>query len=795
MWDITSIPPSATITNASLEFYATYYSGNGKQRLYNISSDTRTQSNASLVTDITSGDYFAYYYFWGTGMKDINTTSAEWTPLAGHDNLQDHVTNNTGWWAIGLWMGPSDSGTGLGNFATTEEAVYPPMCLWVEFEMTAPNINESTISPADSSTDQCLNTTTSVWIQHDYGSAMNLSWYWWNNSDSSWNIFNENTSVTNGTYYANNSVNWTEPCTTYYWYISVEDNFGNTTESSTFEYKTHCINPPTDITCTKINDTAMNVTWTPDSEACGKTNTTIYYQHGAYAPSYGAGTLAGNFSWGTDYVVINNLTSGQCYSFGLWSAWNSSIGTWHLSIPNTKTCCAAGGDYRISFYDEDTLPHIPIDFTTYPWNQSTQKLIIHYWDATEDEVLINSSSLSDCIGTYWQNISASQDVWYFELKVFFDWDETILVGNWTTPSNQSYQYPEYSRKLNTFAVRNYIVGAYAMDTVDFYITDRTTYLQPFSITNDTATTTYTQNTMAGSLVSYEYHLIDTIGSFLGAPSNDAFITLYEKNSSGTQVIIHQEYIDASSAINPYLIFEKDYLVGANCTDCTNITNFGIAPTSVATFSDLIIRKQLDVDALFGTFTSNFSFSSDSTHLYFTYTDTEGDTDNTTIFLYQNYSNASVEETQFSTAQSVTYDLSTQNNITYYIVLVVNKTITTDEGSIYVFQREYYYYAFYNITTIGDATSIEVLITSILGQPPTPGASWVTLISLSLSLIVFLSLLVTSGPSVSFVATGITLAGLSALLTGMITAIAVAGGLLAVLGFIILITNTRQKRLY
>ena len=803
MWNISSIPPQATITNVSLNMYVTASGGAGYFKAVNMSNNTLTSSNLSLYQDTLYGDTFGAFLRY-TGDQVVNTSSADWTPLAGGNNLSYNVENDLGWWAVSLYQNTGVGPSSYRQVATTEHAVYPPMCLWVEFEMTAPYFNESNMTLPDGSTDVCLNNTTCMWFQHDHGVPMNIYWHWWNSSDSSWNIFSSNTSVTNGTYCANNIGNWTEPCTTYYWYVNATDISGNETQSSTFEFTTHCPTPPSSISCTVNNTTSVNISWTPDTEACGSTNTTIYYQHGAYAPAYGAGTFGGNFSTATNYTIIEGLTEGQCYSFGLWSAWNSSLGTWHLSNVNTKTCCAAGGEYRITFYDEDTLPHIPIDFTEYPWNQSTHKLITHYWDATEDEVLINLSNFNDpaynggnCSGIYWMNVSATQDVAYFELRIFYDWNatENIPVGNWTIPANQSYIYPEYSRKLNTYAVRNYSLCGFSMKTVDFYITDRTTYLQSYQIKNDTATTEYTQNTMNGALVSYNYYIYDSTGSFTTAPPQDAFITFYERNISGQKIIIHQEYIDVVDTVNPYLIFEKDYLVGANCTDCTNVSNSGIAPTSMLTQNNLYIISQYDEDALFGDMLVNYSFDVGHTHLYFTYTDPTGNTDNTTLFLYQNFSNTTAETITSSPSQTYTYPFNTLPNISYYIVLVVNRTVVTAQGNEFIFTRTFDYYALPGISPIANATNIELLIVAVIGEPPGDGATWITIITVFISLVIFLGALIASGPTLAFIASGLSLSGIGTLLTGSITPLSTVGILFFVIGFVVLISHTKSRGLY
>ena len=816
MWDISAIPKSATILNASIEFYGTYSAG-PKQTIYNLSSDTRSQSNASLYTDVSSGNDFNSSYFFATGFQTdrINTTSGDWTPLSGGNNLSYNVKNDLGWWGVGFKQLFVIS-AGTQQWATTEHAVYPPMCLWVEFEMTAPQINESTITPVDSSTDQCLNSSTSVWIQHDHGVPMNLSWYWYNSSNISapnngWFIYNINSTVTNGTYYANNTGNWTEPCTTYYWYVSANDSNENTTESVTFEYKTHCIDPPSNLAYSTINNTALNITWTPDDEGCGTTYTHIYYQHGAYPPAYGSGTFLGNFSHTTNYSVVNDLTAGQCYAFSYWSYWNSSLDgeTWHLSSTyNSRIICSGGGDYRVTFYDEETVPHQPINFSRYPWANATHKLLVHYYQSTEDEILIhytdplNSTDITICNGQTVINVSASLDVAYFELKLFVEVDTNITEEGLTI-------FAPYTRKLMPSVVRNYTICGETRDTIDFYIVNRTVQGEPYYMINASGTyVEYLDFSFSDRLVQYNYYFNDETGDFISHTPLDTYISIYTQNMSGNNIVIHQEFIDALNSINPYLIYEKDYIIGASCSVCDNITNFGIPPTSKEQTNILTIKGGISDTQLFGEIHTNKSVSSAHTDIYFSYLDAGFDTANTTIFTYEDNSDGTLIDIQTSISQDLTYHITPiLKNTTYYIVLVVNKSFTIEGITTLTYNvsisNTFYYLVFSGIDAIGDVSAIETVFLTVFHREFIENFPITTMILLFFGSLLFFGMLGvakmtgnlnTNRIVPAFFTAGIFFITFNTLLLNFDPALYTGGLVFIIFGLFILIGG-RERRLY
>ena len=76
-----------------------------------------------------------------------------------------------------------------------------------------------------------------VQINHSEGDKMNITWYWGTN-ESCPNFIGSNNTVGNGTYYMNNSVNFSDKSTTYFWKVSVNDSDGEIT-NATYHFKTY----------------------------------------------------------------------------------------------------------------------------------------------------------------------------------------------------------------------------------------------------------------------------------------------------------------------------------------------------------------------------------------------------------------------------------------------------------------------------------------------------------------------------------------------------------------------------
>ncbi|RLF43418.1 MAG: hypothetical protein DRN18_00065, partial [Thermoplasmata archaeon] len=109
---------------------------------------------------------------------------------------------------------------------------------FVKFPTTPQNITVSNPHPSDGSTGVSFSpidgVQTSVTVSHSDGKTMNIYWYWKNGT--TWELYGQNLSVTNGTYKMWMGI-MLDSSTTYYWSVNVTDNDGNWT-NRTYSFTT-----------------------------------------------------------------------------------------------------------------------------------------------------------------------------------------------------------------------------------------------------------------------------------------------------------------------------------------------------------------------------------------------------------------------------------------------------------------------------------------------------------------------------------------------------------------------------
>jgi len=359
---------------------------------------------------------------------------------------------------------------------------------------------------------------------------------------------------TNGTY-CQEFTNATDPCTTYYWWIHIFDSFGNYTDGI-FEFTTHCINPPTGLTCNRWNTTTLNITFTPDSDACGESWTEGYYVEGTTPPAWGSGTY---FNTTNTSINITDLAEGTCYAFSMWTNWNES-GNWTRSSARaTVICCTTGGNWRFCLRYEERN-QVMINLSDYPC--SSHVLAIHMEDGTRviyllDEDWYIGNGNSSCL-----DVALGAEPLFFELW----WNQSY--GNTSTCNN--YSSTSYVRTLLPEAATN----ESGTDVITFYImTERRVYGDEYLLDGESDF----ELDMIDSMIRYSFQFDDRTHEFDIKEDFDSYATFYFYNTTN-KIIVHQQYWDAAQKVYPVLFYAKPYFTGVNCSTVNDeYDNIGLAP--------------------------------------------------------------------------------------------------------------------------------------------------------------------------------------------------------------------------
>lgn len=790
-WNITQIPVAATILGATLKYYLCNAGGDGSYDIYIMATSSDIRANTSTGTQIWSASkvtldsaYRGHGYNlppFVASYVTINGSLGGWDVASPVPYIQDALSR--GWFS--LYTGYSGSiGSGHYDIASRDyPGGYTPPILSVEYEVTAPQVSNEV--PLDYSTGVNLTPTLCINVTHDLGNTMDIDWYWYNTSNASYDQFDTNNTVGNGTYCQ--LADWaTEPCTEYTWWVHVEDAYGNFT-NAVYTFTTHCINPPSSLACSSPTTDSINISFTKKPANGGTTYTVYRYQHGGFPPSWTGGTFGENTTNST--INATGLDEGQCYAFSFWTVWQSADGNWYKSDDaNQIICCASGGNYRICLFDEETEQ--ALDFSTYPYNLSTFVLRTHYYDNTEDDSFLfgdNASSpvaggleLYDCGGKTCFNTSTVTDVWYFELICFYDFNNSRLYGGLDGRA-------PYSRKLTPLVALETECCGVTMDTIYFYVANRTVYGANYYYESAGNITQTQDSDYPASVVEYEYYFIDETGNYLSEPINTVFVSIYEPTLEGTK-IIHQEYLDASRVNNPFLLYGKDYLMGIYSTS-NSISNIGIAPTSMNLQPRITISGGYVEEYVFGTVNISLMRQGDGKWINISYFDSDYATQNVTFKLY---TTDDILVSSFIKYASDTYHNFTglSNSTAYYIVVHVNKSFDIS-GAPVVFYATSSYFLSALIDYITTADYIDSLIVGTIGDPVI-GTSWAFFIVIFLGLITLLGLISFVGASGAFIASGVLVTALNVFISGLNPITAIVGIMLVAFGFIMVLTERRKR---
>jgi len=765
-FNLSSIPENAHILTVSWYWYSIRWDGAGSNThvyLMNTRPSDLLSTPVLLWQNITSGkDIKNAGVNWPLAINtrhDYNTTTGEFDATAGWINksVEDNLTR--GWYAIGWFT------SGMTSKVSSSEAAgaFRAPALWIEWEETSPIINS--VSPSDGQEGVKLSELICVNVSHPQGLDMNITMYWYNGSEflrmHNW------TNVNNGSYcfpYANA----TSPCSHYYWYVQINDTFGNQTEAI-YDFYTHCPAPPTGLTCTRINSTALNISWIPYPRHNGTTNTTIYYQAGSF-PNYEQGTLACNTSSNYTHVTVNEAT---CYYFSAWTWWVDAYSSNLSENEATKACCSAGGDYRIVIYDEDTFN--PIDFWIFPNNISTHLLRIHYVGGGVDEYIINNATVDSYGCGIGRNVSATDDVLVFELV----WNWKINTSNQSNIPNGACMTGQYRRMLTPEAA----VNCSGLLTIPFYMSNYTIYGEYHNCFNSTTTIQTYEGDYEDVIIRYAYDFYDTVGDFASAPSDDCYVSFYTWNDTGVKIWIHQEYWSVGSKIYPPLIYDRLYRTAIN-SSAKYLKNIGKADTGKNTDVTMTITENLENVPHLSNMTWQFAWTS-GTGFWFHYTDTQSAIVNVT-FVVKNVNEAPIhndtssdQDHNFSGGWYAAQPTNTSYIFTFVFTREVGDTKETTRVDIQLVQ---------GMSSVITANRIETLLQFVCGDNPFYNTekgteiSYVSLIFGIMSILAFAGLF-RIGEAIAMVGTGLLLSVGLTVVSGTVAVLTVAGVMLIVLGIV------------
>ena len=229
--------------------------------------------------------------------------------------------------------------------------------------------------PANESTSISVLPQMSITVNDAEGDLMTITWY--SNSSGSWQIFDTNNSVGNGTYYQINS-NFSAFSTTYYWNVSVSTSTG-TNDSDTFYFTTESLVTSVDTISPYIRGSSpLNITATGSP---GLDQVTLYYRWSE-----------DNQSWDSWDLLTYDSFEGAAFDWGNYSDGGYDCleytgGTYAHDGSNAANIQDNDGDassfYHTSGINVDTPGYecIKVDFWFYSVGLSTgHDFFVEYFD-------------------------------------------------------------------------------------------------------------------------------------------------------------------------------------------------------------------------------------------------------------------------------------------------------------------------------------------------------------------------------------------------------------------------------
>ncbi len=204
--------------------------------------------------------------------------------------------------------------------------------------------------PSNGSTNIQVLPQMNITINDADGDLMTITWY--SNSSGSWQVFGTNSSVGNGTYHQTNS-NFSEPLTTYWWYVNVSD-IVDTSTSGLYYYFSTGLTTPTVTTNTSTGVEETNATLHGYLSTNGGEVCTVRFEYGT-TTNYGTNTTNQSKTAGNEFTdEITSLTPGQIYHYRAYAnnTYGSAVGTdmMFLTKPQPPTSLVAQTNNSNSIY-------------------------------------------------------------------------------------------------------------------------------------------------------------------------------------------------------------------------------------------------------------------------------------------------------------------------------------------------------------------------------------------------------------------------------------------------------------
>jgi len=434
-------------------------------------------------------------------------------------------------------------------------------------------------------------------------------------------------------------------------WMSNSNGFWNSTNESYFLTKP---NAPSNADSNRSTSTSIYITWDNATVGAG-TNQSTYIRYSTASPggsanplTYGSLGYNGSGNW----TEITGLNQDTTYYFALWTYINASGSPsfWHFSDGYVSTVnTTTGGNYRIyvRFENETNGRNTFVNLSSC---EGPHKFIIHYYNET-DYIQFED-------GNYYSTVSGGDYTsnWTGEFNITTDKTIEYIEFHWNNTINKTYR------------CNRYIIPSAAQRNITFYIrTNLRVYGQSTALFN-------------ASLVPYTYSFVDDTNLY--TTENGAYHEIYCYNSSGTKVVIDEQFFDTSLRTYPWLVYGKKYYIGVHCTK-DDRNRLGFAPTSDEISPDILIPYEVEpsylmfdlIDLTIGWYDNGF---------YVDYLDTTGSTVwvNFTVYGYYNHTIIHYENLSDTSNNNFTFECNTSNPYKWSLMCELDSDTNDDYDGIY-----------------------------------------------------------------------------------------------------------------
>jgi len=540
-----------------------------------------------------------------------------------------------------------------------------------------------------------------------------------------------------GTYSLNDTFSASIPGLTsaQYYYVKawyVNQSTGATLHSNasiTKEYFLTKPNPPSTIKVTHPGG-ICRVEWTNASiPASTPVNSTIVcYQASGPPTNYTEGT---SINVSSNHTTISGLIGTVYFSVFHYIQDQGSPGFhWYSDTYLWTMATLEGGVYNLTIRYENTT-YKPINLSKFKYSGGgNHTLIVHYLNKTEYNHFIgNSWRYAESTFSWSDPANGSFALNCTQTPIFFEfhWNDSVHSGTSATTTEYFTGYPLQQNETTTYIqlahipsslesvnVTCYYPGASPSRSFpSFILTDNVITIYPYTarrFTQVNVTYTYSTDTMVqkyrcnriivpvagqynrsiyvfidkmvygdytndinNTLVRYTYSFQDKTGYFDARLDLDSYVSIYTYDMNNTKLIIHEEFLDATAQVYPWLLFEKRYFIGIACSVAA-IERIGIAPTSTTLNPQIIIPLQTtQYYNLNDIIVVSFGWENAPPGCWVSYQDTVFETNNVSLRVYNmSTGNLLYWHNVSSFLHNFSCPVGNQHQ-TYYFILTINHT--------------------------------------------------------------------------------------------------------------------------